>query len=78
MFSLIFSQSAPQATYILHSADLSNPLAPPDVSRRTALAVSAEFDAQASRERELGLPVTVMVADSEYGKAKMEVRRATI
>lgn len=62
------------ATYILHSADLSNPLAQPEVSKRTALAVSQEFDAQAAKEKELGLPVTVMVADSEYSKAKMEAR----
>lgn len=43
------------------------------MSKRTALAVSQEFDAQAAREKELGLPVTVMVADTEYGKAKMEL-----
>ena len=58
--------------FILHAADLSNPVSPPARSKRVAETLSLEFNAQAQRERERGLPVTVMVASDAHTKAKLE------
>jgi hypothetical protein len=60
--------------FILHCADLCNPLLPPALSVRIANALGREFDAQADAERAAGLPVTVMLAADAGSKAKMEVR----
>jgi hypothetical protein len=43
------------------------------MSRRIADDLSQEFARQAELERAAGLPVTVMLAHDEVGKAKMEV-----
>ena len=59
-------------SFLLHCADLCNPLLPPPVSRRIAGDLSREFAAQAQRERAAGMPVTVMLADDDLGKAKLE------
>lgn len=50
-----------------------NPLFPPPVSQRIASQLADEFEAQAARERALGLPVTVMIAHDAGGQAKMEM-----
>ena len=60
-------------SFLLHCADLSNPLAPPAKSRHVADLVSTEFNAQAKLEQEAGLPVSVMTAHDEVTKAKMEL-----
>ena len=57
--------------FVLHCADLCTVLLPPAMSRRVAESLSAEFARQAELERQEGLPVTVMVAHDEAGKAKM-------
>ena len=59
--------------FLLHCADLSNPLAGPAVSRRLANLVSAEFNNQAERERSMGLPVTALEA---YNEARLPVSPA--
>jgi hypothetical protein len=59
-------------SFLLHCADLCNPLLPPAVSRRIAGDLSREFAAQAQRERAAGMPITVMLADDDVGKAKLE------
>ena len=73
-----FSRDSPEdrallVSFVLHCADLSCPLFPPAMSRRIADELSREFASQAERERAENLPVTVMVAADEVGKAKMEV-----
>jgi len=59
--------------FLLHCADLGNPLLPPSLSRRIAYDLSREFEAQAEQERQAGLPVTVMLAADDAGKAKLEL-----
>ena len=59
--------------FLLHCADLHNPLLPPPLSQRIAGDLAREFEAQAAAERALGLPVTVMLAHgSRAALAKME------
>jgi cAMP-specific phosphodiesterase 4 len=60
-------------SFLLHCADLCNPLLPPAVSQRIAGALGTEFEAQAARERAAGLPVTVMLASDRASKAKQEL-----
>ena len=59
--------------FLLHCADLCNPLLPPQLSRRIADDLGREFAAQAAAERAAGLPVTVMLADGDAAKARMEI-----
>ena len=59
--------------FVLHCADLHNPLLPPQLSRRIADDLGREFAAQAEQERRAGLPITVMLADSDAAKARMEI-----
>jgi hypothetical protein len=61
-------------SFLLHCADLCNPLLPPALSMRIANTLGREFDSQAEAERAAGLPVTVMLAHDTGSKAKMEVR----
>jgi len=70
-----FSRDVPEdrqllVSYLLHCADLCNPLFPPPMSRRIADQLSTEFSRQAERERSEGLPITVMLAHDDVGKAK--------
>ena len=72
-----FSRSSPEdrrllVAFLLHCADLHNPLLPPAMSRRIACELSREFSSQAELERAADLPVTVMLADDDVAKAKME------
>jgi hypothetical protein len=60
-------------SFLLHSADLCNPLLPPAMSRRIAADLSREFGKQAETERAAGMPVTVMLASDEVAKAKLEI-----
>ena len=59
--------------FLLHCADLGNPLLPPPLSRRIANDLAREFEAQAEQERQAGLPVTVMLASDDVAKAKLEL-----
>jgi len=59
--------------FMLHCADLCCPLMPPPVSQRVADDLSREFAAQAAKERRAGLPVSVMLADGDAAKARMEI-----
>ena len=59
--------------FLLHCADLGNPLLPPTLSRRIANDLAREFEAQAEQERQAGLPVTVMLASDDVAKAKLEL-----
>ena len=59
--------------FLLHCADLGNPLCPWSLSERNAEELQREFEAQAVRERAAGLPVTVMLAASAEAKAKLEL-----
>jgi hypothetical protein len=59
--------------FLMHIADLCNPLLPPPVSRRIAADLSREFSRQAELERAAGLPVTVMLAHDDAGRAKLEI-----
>jgi hypothetical protein len=75
-----FSRDEPEdrqllVSFLLHSADLCNPLLPPPLSRRIAATLSAEFEAQARAESGAGVAVTVMLASDDVAKAKMEVRQ---
>mmetsp|Transcript_16814 Transcript_16814/g.31201 ORF Transcript_16814/g.31201 Transcript_16814/m.31201 type:complete len:585 (+) Transcript_16814:2-1756(+) len=45
----------------LHSADISNPLMPEDISLRWAEAIAQEFSEQVRDEKNLGLPVTTFM-----------------
>lgn len=58
-------------SFLLHCADLCNPLLPPALSQRIADDLGREFSAQATLERRAGLPVTVMLADGDASKAKV-------
>jgi hypothetical protein len=60
-------------SFLLHCADLCNPLFPPPMSRRIAYELEAEFSKQADLERQAGLPVSVMLAHSDVAKAQNEV-----
>lgn len=60
-------------SFLLHCADLCNPLLPPQLSRRIADDLGREFAAQAEREREAGMPITVMLASDDVAKAKLEI-----
>jgi hypothetical protein len=60
-------------SFLLHCADLGNPLRPPSLSARIAEDLQREFEAQAARELVAGLPVTVMTAANQADKAKMEL-----
>jgi hypothetical protein len=58
-------------SFLLHSADLCNPLFPPPMSRRIASELALEFSRQAELERQQGLPITVMVAADDVAQAKV-------
>mmetsp|Transcript_12824 Transcript_12824/g.26427 ORF Transcript_12824/g.26427 Transcript_12824/m.26427 type:complete len:445 (+) Transcript_12824:148-1482(+) len=61
---------------IVHCADISNPLHSSfEVARDWAVRVTTEFSRQASREKELNLPVTTFMdgIDSEYKIAKLQI-----
>lgn len=61
---------------LTHSADISNPLHSSfEVARDWAVRVTTEFSRQASKERELQLPVTSFMdgLDSEYNIAKVQI-----
>jgi cAMP-specific phosphodiesterase 4 len=59
--------------FLLHCADLCNPLKPHAVSRRIAADLGREFAAQAALETAAGLPVSVMLSQSEVTRATNEV-----
>jgi hypothetical protein len=59
-------------SYLLHCADLCNPLFPPAMSRRIADDLGREFAAQAAKERAAGMPVTVMLASDDVARGRME------
>jgi len=59
--------------FLLHAADLSNPLFPPAVSQRIAEGLAREFEAQAELERVQGLPISVMIARDRVTQATNEV-----
>lgn len=61
------------ASFVLHTADLCNPLFPPPVSKQVAMDLSLEFEAQAAQEKALGLPVSVMTAPDGVAKARGEL-----
>jgi hypothetical protein len=65
-------------SFLLHCADLCNPLLPPPISRRIAADLSREFAAQAELERAAGLPITVMLASDEVSRAKLEVSNRSL
>lgn len=58
---------------LLHCADLHTPTLEPETSRRIADALGEEFSEQAERERALGIPVSVMHAETQEGKCQMEI-----
>lgn len=60
-------------SFLLHCADLSNPLGAFEAAKRVSELVSVEFNTQADLERKLELPVTVMEATDGVAKAKMEI-----
>ena len=59
--------------FLLHCADLHNPLLPPTMSQRIAGELSREFAAQAAQEQAASLPVTVMLGTTELQRAQMEI-----
>ena len=59
--------------FLLHCADLCNPLKPHAVSRRIAADLGREFAAQAAAEQAAGLPVSVMLSPTEVTRATNEV-----
>ncbi len=59
-------------SFLLHCADLHNPLLPPRMSQRIAGELSREFAAQAAQEVAAQLPVTVMLAHTDLQKAQLE------
>jgi hypothetical protein len=76
--ALGFSKANPEdrtllVSFILHAADLHNPLLPAAVSQRIATELSREFEGQAKLEREASLPITVMQAVDDEQKSKMEI-----
>jgi GAF domain-containing protein len=59
---------------IVHGADLSNPMLPMPISGTWATLVLQEFNAQAAKEEELGLPVTsFMVKSDDISKANLNL-----
>ena len=62
-------------SYLLHCADLCNPLLPFALSRRIAGELETEFASQAALERAAGLPVGVMerVSPDTPSKARNEL-----
>lgn len=54
---------------LLHAADISNPLMPPDIAARWGRAVADEFGQQALNEEQLGIPVTAFMAGLQDPKA---------
>jgi hypothetical protein len=65
-------------SFLLHSADLCNPLFPPPMSRRIASELALEFSRQAELERQQGLPITVMVAADDVAQAKVRCVHARV
>lgn len=59
--------------FLLHAADLSNPLLPPADSQRIAAFLGQEFERQAGLETALGLPVSVQLAGDPAARAAIEV-----
>ena len=59
--------------FLLHCADLSNPVLPPELSRRIAAELGREFKNQAEMESRAQLPITVMLAVDDVGTAKLEL-----
>jgi hypothetical protein len=59
--------------YLLHCADLCNPLLPFALSRRIAGELETEFANQAAMERAAGLPVSVMLSPDTPSKARNEL-----
>ena len=59
--------------FLLHCADLSNPVLPPTLSRRIAAELGREFANQAELEQRAQLPITVMLGVDEVGTAKLEL-----
>ena len=59
--------------YLLHCADLCNPLLPFALSRRIAGELETEFANQAALERAAGLPVSVMLSPDTPSKARNEI-----
>ena len=57
----------------LHCADLHSPLVGPDLDRKLAALIGAEFTAQGALELQAGLKVTVVKADTPLALASMEV-----
>ena len=60
-------------SFLLHTADLCNPVLPPPLSYRIANQLAKEFARQAELEQAAGLPITVMISDTDVGKAKLEL-----
>ena len=60
-------------SYLLHCADLCNPLLPFALSRRIAGELETEFANQAAMERAAGLPVSVMLSPDAPSKARNEI-----
>ena len=60
-------------SYLLHCADLCNPLLPFALSRRIAGELETEFANQAAMERAAGLPVSVMLSLDTPSKARNEI-----
>ena len=60
-------------SYLLHCADLCNPLLPFALSRRIAGELETEFANQAALERAAGLPVSVMLSPDTPSKARNEL-----
>jgi len=52
------SQSQFLVEVVLHTADISNPFMPPDISAQWGKALAEEFGCQTAEERKLGIPVT--------------------
>jgi len=60
-------------SFLLHCADLCNPLLPFALSRRIAGELEAEFAKQAALERAAGLQVSVMLSTDTASKARNEL-----
>ncbi len=60
-------------SFLLHCADLHNPLLPPPLSQRVAGELAREFAAQADAEVAQKLPVTVMLGHTELARMQLEV-----
>lgn len=59
--------------FLVHCADLCNPILAPPMSKRIADKLGEEFKAQAELEREKGLAVTVMLAPTVQKQGDMEL-----